>query len=335
MVICLIVALIVAWSPIPAASGAREGSADRPRSAAETELVRVYEILRATPQQNPWKMNAQPSLSTLVPRATRTVLQQLKRSLLDVVSELVTHNGTGALSAEEIRSRVILRLGELGIKISPPEDTEATAEDSDSEQATEESDVRFPYGDIGEIKLATTPDHPDYVVLAPIVKTGAGADMPIYLFYRPDGTWQLLMADHDTGEYDEISSDHDLALSPPDAKGNCFVVAIKLTGGLHSSLGSLSYRALRASRDPRSSKTLARGTRSARRMFDPPEIRTQSDGFELEFIASALDRKGQFDPDTITATRLLRFKVDADRAKIVARKQIDPEEFDIPASADE
>jgi hypothetical protein len=332
MVICLIVTLIFASSSIPAASGAPEESADRPRSAAENELVRVYNILRATPQQNPWKVNEDSSMSTLVPRATRTVVQQLKRSLLDVVSELVTGNDAGALSGEEIRSRVIVRLGELGIKISPPEETEATA--GDSEEATEESDVRFPYGDISEIKLATTPDHPDYVVLAPIVTTGAGVDMPVYLFHRRDGKWQLLMADDDTGKYDEISSDHDLALSPPDAKGNCFVVAIKLTGGLHSSLGSLSYKALRPSRDPRSSKTLTRGTRLARRGFDPPEIRTQSDGFELEFITSALDRKGRFDPDTMTATRLLRFKVDAERAKIVARKQLDPE-FDIPASADE
>jgi hypothetical protein len=92
---------------------------------------------------------------------------------------------------------------------------------------------------------------------------------------------------------------------------------------------------LRAGDDPHSPQTLLAGESAARRLFGPYYIRTQTDGFELEFVSDAVDRDGEFDTDAMTGTRLLRFRLERDQMKLVARKQLKPAKFDIPASADE
>jgi hypothetical protein len=173
------------------------------------------------------------------------------------------------------------------------------------------------------------------LLIAPEIAAGVGIDMPVYVFRREDKQWRLVLSDNGASVYDVVSSDHELALSRPNAGGHWFVVITHLTGALHGSHASLRYRVLRAGDDPHSPQTLLAGESAARRLFGPYYIRTQTDGFELEFVSDAVDRDVEFDTDAMTGTRLLRFRLEGDQMKLVARKQLKPAKFDIPASADE
>ncbi|MFN2508555.1 MAG: hypothetical protein ABR589_07260 [Chthoniobacterales bacterium] len=242
-------------------------------------------------------------------------------------------DGTGSLTPEELRSRVVARLDQLGIKVSFPHDEEPPPPQP-YDPNTPDPEVVFPYGKIVRIKAHGSPDVPELLVIAPVISTGAGVDTSLYLYRRRAQHWQQLLVDNDTADYEAISSQHEFALSPPDPKGNCFIVVAKMIGGLHGSLATLRYRVLRPGRSAHVPKTLLDHKKGARRLFEPCAIRTQADGFEIEFVTSAVDRKGEFDPESMIGTRLLRLKVGEDKVTLLARRQLKPHEFELPASAD-
>jgi len=246
---------------------------------------------------------------TDVPTEARPLLTRLKHQLRDLVTRTLDADPSMLTSARVFNARVLAALKREGVTMGRPKD----------------DDVHT-YGSVISVNIFRPQGYAELIAATTTVSVQCGEDTSLYLFRREGKRWRLALAD-ESNDYEKVSGARerfDFRVSPPDARGDFFVVAADVNPWCTSAWQLMRYRVMRVGDDAYSPRVLRSGEEGI-------YLGTELEGFRLTADASTFtlrfDSSQSLDPGRLIRPHVLKFKVSNDSVERVAPVALKPEDF--------
>lgn len=213
----LIMALIVAYLvAVPAIS-----AASQVKSISQT----IRDLRKA------WQINEAPSVpdDPRIRPAARTLLKKLKHQLRDLLLDTINAQDHRIRSPERLKSNLLAKLKKSGIPVGG-----------------------YEIGDITGISIQRPERHPNLLAFTTTLGILCGNDTSLYLARWRGIRWELILA-LEANDYKEIDGAQGLfkyAISPPDRKGDFFVVVVDINPWCTSNWQAIRYKVFRVGSKP-------------------------------------------------------------------------------------
>lgn len=214
LIMALMVAYLVAIATISAAS--------QVKSISQT----IRDLRKA------WQINEDPSVpdDPRIRPAARILLKKLKHQLRDLILDTFNARGHRIGSPERLKSDLLAKLKRNGI----------TAGSLGGR------------GTIADIGIHRPDKHPNLLAVTTTLEILCGNDTSLYLAKRRGTRWELILA-LESNDYKEISGaqgSFEYAISPPDRKGDFFVVTVDINPWCTSFWQAIRYKVFRVGSQP-------------------------------------------------------------------------------------
>lgn len=250
------------------------------------------------------------AMDVQLPVAVRPLLRQLKQQLRELISATLNAPRMQRQTPWQMRANVLTQLAQIGIQVPPPEKSGASSNSFDTS---------YVYGDIHQITIQRHAEHPDLLAVTTTIGICCGQDTSFYVFKKQGKQWQLVFA-QEANDYADISGAHDrfeYALSPPDERGNFFIVTANVNPWCTSNWQSLRYQVMRVAHKAERPRILLNHNSTIYLGMGPPDYRlkVQANGFSLTFYGEA-SRQAVVEGKT-TQKEIFRYAFDGNRARRV------------------
>jgi hypothetical protein len=254
------------------------------------------------------KVNGEAVYDSKIPPDVRDLLTRLKHQLRDLVGRTLDASVNATTPARAAQASISAALRREGVPPPRPNDDVHT------------------FGNVISINITRPSGHPDIIAATTTISVHCGDDSSLYLFRREGEHWRLLLADEASG-YEQVNGaqgSYNFRVSPPDARGDFFVVATEVTPWCTSAWQLMRYRVLRVGREAYSPRLLLRGEEGIYLGFDLEGflLSATARAFTLRFNASQ-----ELDPGILVRPHVLKFEVADERAERVAPVALKPEDF--------
>jgi hypothetical protein len=171
-----------------------------------------------------------------VPPAARALMTAWKEQIRDFVGRELNAGPYRSVTAGRIRDHLKAALAQEGVPVSrePSPGTEG------------------PYGWIGDLEVQRPAGHERLLAVTVTQDISCGNDASLYLFQWEEKGWRLAFALESNG-YEQVNGGlgaFQFGVSPPDKRGDFFVVAASINPWCSSSWQAIRYRAYRLGGDP-------------------------------------------------------------------------------------
>ncbi|HJQ22726.1 MAG TPA: hypothetical protein VKA60_02345 [Blastocatellia bacterium] len=214
-----------------------------------------------------------------VPKAIRGLLTTLKHQLRDIIIKQVNARASRS-SPARMRAAARAALAGYGVPVGEPE-------------AWTHDPFLAGYGYVLGLEIERPASHPDLLVAKTRLAIPCGDDTSFYLFKRNAGRYELALALEANGYETLLGAQSSFAysISPPDGRGNFFVVAADVNAWCTSRWQGLRYKVMRIGSSPYEPQFIARAEHGV--LIDKApmfKLTTRVDGFRLSFWeAQSLD----------------------------------------------
>jgi hypothetical protein len=243
-----------------------------------------------------------------IPPDVRALLTRLKHQLRDLVSQTLDASVYASTPARVAQARMLAALRREGVTPPRPNDDVHT------------------FGNVISINITRPREHPDLIAATTTISVHCGEDSSLYLFRHEGARWRLLLADEANG-YEQVNGaqgSYNFRLSPPDARGDFFVVTTEVTPWCTSAWQLMRYRVLRVGREAYGPRLILRGEEGI-------YLGTDFEGFRLGATAGTFtlrfDASQDLDPGILVRPHVLKFAIEGERAERVAPVALKPEDF--------
>lgn len=231
--------------------------------------------------------------------SVNSLFSELKHALLNLISETMNDNSLRWKSAAELKKILISQLNSEGMKL-PNNDEEEKAE--------------YSYDQYQNIGVDKPPHHDNLLVVTASLWVMCGQDTSFYIFKKERGKWDLILAE-EARNYKDILGAHSrfgYSISPPDRKGQFYVVTANVNPWCTSNWQGLRYTVYRPGQSPYNPKVLLKKEATIYLGIDPPiyKIQTKADRFRLEFNGDWYAT-----PDTGASPQYAIYRVEKDKTK--------------------
>jgi hypothetical protein len=252
------------------------------------------------------QVNGESVYDSKIPTEVRALLTKLKRQLRDLIQTSL--DADARAPAGVVNAKVLAALRREGVTTGGPKDDVHT------------------FGGVVSVSVSRPRGHTDLIAATTTVSVHCGSDSSLYLFRREGARWRLVLADEAEG-YEQVNGaqgSFDFRVSPPDARGDFFVVAADVNPWCTSNWQMMRYRVLRAGGDAYRPRVVLKGD-------DSIYLGTELEGFRLDATANTFtlrfDSYQHLDPGRLIRPHVLKFEVSGDRAERVAPVAFEPEDF--------
>jgi hypothetical protein len=217
-----------------------------------------------------------------LPAAARPLLTHLKHQLRDLILLTLNAQGMRQPSSSHLRASILAQLKRAGVQIEDAE--EAIINNNGLKQ-------EYVYGDIYEITILRPARHPDLIAATTTIGICCGQDTSLYLFKKQDAKWRLALT-QETNDYEEISGAQawfQYALSPPDARGDFFLVTANVNPWCTSNWQSLRYQVMRLGPGAEQPRVILKREATIYLGVAPPiyRLKVEARRFSLKFYTEA------------------------------------------------
>lgn len=248
-------------------------------------------------------------IPSTVPPAARSLLKELKHQLRDFLVEMITERASLPVDPVQLQSKLLARFKENGVRLS--DDCQAN--------------WTHGYGCIADINLEYPPNHKQVLAVTTTLAIPCGQDTSLYIFEQQEARWKLVLA-QESNDYEEIKGaqgSFGYAVSPPDDKGEWFVVAVDINPWCTSVWQGIRYKVLRPGPDPYESKLLLSRHEGVNLNYEPAyKILTGRNEFTLIFGGdSGLDSANFY------RAHIAKYKIEGNKAERVPPIAFRPHDF--------
>jgi len=198
----------------------------------------------ATPAPKPSSLAAtarqlqaiQPEEERDVPPAVRSLMTAWKQQIRDFIGRELNGGSYRHASAKRISDHLKSALAREGMPVRRGPSPETAG----------------PYGWIGGLEVQRPAGHDRLLAVTVTQEISCGSDASLYLFQEDEQGWHLAFALEANG-YEKVSGglgSFGFGVSPPDKKGDFFVVAVSISPWCSSSWQGIRFRAYRLGADP-------------------------------------------------------------------------------------
>jgi hypothetical protein len=254
------------------------------------------------------QVNGEAVYDSKIPPDVRALLTRLKHQLRDLVGRTLDASVNATTPARVAQASMLAALRREGVPPPRPNDDVHT------------------FGSVISINITRPSAHPDIIAATTTISVHCGTDSSLYLFRREGTLWRLVLADEANG-YEQVNGaqgSFDFRVSPPDARGDFFVVAADVNPWCTSAWQSMRYRVLRVGREAYSPRVVLKGD-------DSIYLGGPLEGFRLGATAREFtlrfDASQALDPGILVRPHVLKFEVEGERAERVAPVAFKPEDF--------
>ncbi len=247
-----------------------------------------------------------------VPPAAQKLLPKFKTGLREIIGRALNEHYS---SSPEILHDIILSdLKKAGIEALSrvQRDGYYTADGDD-------------FGYLYDVTVRQPERHPDLVAVVTNLTIPCGSDASLNLYRRGGTTWQLILVAESNG-YADISGaqgSFQFAISPPDDKGNWFVVAVDVNPWCSSNWQQLRYKVLRPGEDFNHSQVLLDEHTTIFLGVDQPyRLTVNPRGFEIRSVAAQ-----GLDDSILTRVHVQNYEVNGNRVTRIPPLALAPEDF--------
>lgn len=221
------------------------------------------------------KIPLQGELDVTIPKLARPLLTSLKHQLIQEI--ITTLNSDIALGSDNKRlnSMLVASLRKKGIQMNEWESS--------------------PYGIIYEPNVEKLKDHAGYLVVTTTLPVICGDDSSVYLLKRKGMQWEIILS-VESNNYDEIDKAKgalEYAVSPPNNKGEFFLVIADINPWCTSNWQGIRYSVFQIPLEPHVPKMILNKKEiiyiGEERLFD---LTAHQNYFDLEFSGSSADLGG-------------------------------------------
>ena len=256
------------------------------------------------------QVNGEEVYDSKIPPDVRALLTKLKHQLRDLIQKSLDADAdaNAQTPAPVLQARVLAALRRGGVSTGGPKDDVHT------------------FGSVVSVSVSRPRGHAGLVAVTTEVSVHCGSDTSLYLFRREGARWRLALADESNG-YEQVNGARErfaFRVSPPDARGDFFVVAADVNPWCTSNWQVMKYRVMRVGGEAYDPRVVLKGDES---IF----LGTELEGFRLEADADTFtlrfDSNQSLDPGRLIRPHVLKFKVEGERAERVAPVALKPEDF--------
>lgn len=243
-----------------------------------------------------------------IPATVKPLLTGLKHELLNIIFETINDAAFNGKPPKDVQSAIISKLKEAGITL-PDKNIE------------EEEKPEYSYNEIRDITIEKPRDHGNLLVATTTLWVMCGGDTSFYIFKKEGGKWNLLLAE-EANDYDDILGAHSwfgYSISPPDKKGQFYVVTVNVNPWCTSNWQALRYTVFRPGQSAYSPKILLKKRTTIYLGIDPPvyKIKTKADSFKLEFNGDWYAT-----PDTGASPQYVIYRVEKYKTKQIKKGRL-------------
>lgn len=273
------------------------------QNASSSSIDSVASTVRALRE-----VNGEAVYDSKIPPEVRALLTKLKHQLREQIQKTLDASADARTPAGVLNAKVLAALRREGVTTGGPKDDVHT------------------FGSVVSVNIYRPRGHANLVAATTTVSVHCGSDSSLYLFRREGARWRLVLAD-ESNDYEQVNGARerfDFRVSPPDARGDFFVVAADVNPWCTSNWQMMRYRVLRVGDEAYRPRVVLKGD-------DSIYLGTELEGFRLDATANTFtlrfDSSQHLDPGRLIRSHVLKFQIEGDRAERVAPVAFKPEDF--------